>query len=212
MSGLVTGIIVQRRNPNRVNIQLNGEFAFGLHRLTAAWITIGQELSDDQIEDLQQKDQAEVIHQSALRLINYKQRTTVEMTNRLIKKGYEPVQVKVVVDQLMENKLLDDSQYAENWVADRQRFHPRSKRMMSYEMRNKGLDRKTIENALSKSEDDNQLAELAARKTIRKWSDLAEREFITHCAAFLGRKGFAAGVSFSTARTMWHELQQELEQ
>jgi regulatory protein len=212
MSGKVTGIIVQRRNPNRVNIQLDGEFAFGLQRLTAAWLSIGQELNDDQINDLQNKDQIEVIHLSAMRLLNYRQRTSVEMTNRLLKKGYEPVQVKVVVDRLLENHLLDDSQFAENWVADRQRLHPRSKRLMSLEMKNKGLDRLTIDAALTQVEDDTHLAELAARSSIRKWSGLAEQEFIKRCATFLGRKGFAGGISYSTARDMWKELQQDLEQ
>ncbi len=211
MSGKVTGIIVQRRNPNRVNIQLDGEFAFGLHRLTAAWLSIGQELNDDQIHALQNKDQVEVIHQSAIRLLNYRQRTSVEMTNRLLKKGYEPIQVKVVVDRLLENHLLDDSQFAENWVADRQRLHPRSKRLMSLEMKNKGLDRLTIDAALTQVEDDTHLAELAARSSFRKWSGLAKQEFIKRCAAFLGRKGFAGGISYSTARDMWNELQQDLE-
>ena len=56
------------------------------------------------------------------------------------------------------------------------------------------------------------LADAAARKAMHKWADLAESEFITHCAAFLGRKGFAAGISFSTARNLWKELQREMEQ
>lgn len=212
MSGRITGIIVHRRNPNLVNIYLDGEFMFGLHRLTAAWLTIGQELSDEQIENLNNKDLAEVIHQSALRLLNYRQRTTVEMAKKLILKEYEQDQVKAVVNRLQENHLLDDTQFAESWVNDRITLHPRSKRLMAYEMMNKGLDGQIVQLALAKAGEDSQLADAAARKVMRKWTDLAEKEFITHCAAFLGRKGFAAGISFSTARKLWKELQQEMEQ
>ena len=39
--------------------------------MTAAWLTIGQELTDEQIENLKSKDLGEVVHQSALRLLNY---------------------------------------------------------------------------------------------------------------------------------------------
>jgi regulatory protein len=212
MSGRITSIVVQHRNPNRVNIYLDGEFMLGLHRLTAAWLTIGQELTDEQIENLKTKDLAEVIHQSALRLLNYRQRTTVEMTKRLILKGYDREQVKAVVDRLQENHLLDDTQFAESWVSDRITLHPRSKRLMAYEMMNKGLDGQVVQIALAKAGDDTILADAAARKAMHKWADLAESEFITHCAAFLGRKGFAAGISFSTARNLWKELQREMEQ
>ncbi len=212
MSGRITSVVVQHRNPNRVNIYLDGEYMFGLHRLTAAWLTIGQDLTDEQIENLKTKDLAEVIHQSALRLLNYRQRTAVEMTKRLILKGYDREQVKAVVDRLQENHLLDDTQFAESWVNDRITLHPRSKRLMAYEMMNKGLDGQVVQIALAKAGDDTQLADAAARKAMHKWADLVELEFITHCAAFLGRKGFAAGISYSTARNLWKELQREMEQ
>jgi regulatory protein len=212
MSGRITSVVVQHRNPNRVNIHLDGEFMFGLHKLTAAWLTIGQELTDEQIENLKTKDLAEVIHQSALRLLNYRQRTAVEMMKRLILKGYDREQVKAVVDRLQENHLLDDTQFAESWVNDRITLHPRSKRLMAYEMMNKGLDGQVVQIALAKAGDDTQLADAAARKAMHKWENLAVLEFITHCAAFLGRKGFAAGICFSTARDLWKELQREMEQ
>ena len=102
MSAKVTGMVVQRRNPDRVNIHLDGEYAFGLYRITAAWLHIGQELTDEQIENLKSKDISEVVYQSALRLLSYRQRTSFEMTNRLIKKGYDPDQVKAVVTRLQK--------------------------------------------------------------------------------------------------------------
>jgi regulatory protein len=43
----ITAISVQKKNPNRVNIYLDGEFAFGVARITAAWLKNGDELSDE---------------------------------------------------------------------------------------------------------------------------------------------------------------------
>jgi regulatory protein len=55
----ITAIEVQRRTPNRVNIHLDGEFAFGLARIVAAWLKVGEELSEEKIEQLQAEDARE---------------------------------------------------------------------------------------------------------------------------------------------------------
>ncbi|MBA4420495.1 MAG: hypothetical protein C0391_05060 [Anaerolinea sp.] len=211
MAGKVTGLIVQRRNPNRVNVYLDGEFAFGLQRITAAWLSVGQEMSAEIIVQLKNKDESEVVYQSALRLLSYRQRTAAEITRRLQQKGYDPEKVQQVVARLHETHLLDDRKFAVDWVDDRKAFHPRSKRLMAHEMLNKGLDRQVVEQALLSVGDDTPLAEDAARKVMDRWNGLAEKEFVTRCAAYLGRKGFSAGVCYSIARKMWNELHLEVE-
>ena len=42
----ITAIEVQKHNPQRVNIYLNGDFAFGLTRIVAGWLQTGQTISD----------------------------------------------------------------------------------------------------------------------------------------------------------------------
>ena len=46
MKRTITEISAQKRNRRRVNICLNGSYAFSLDRLTAAWLQVGRELSD----------------------------------------------------------------------------------------------------------------------------------------------------------------------
>ena len=48
----ITAIKLQRRNHQRVNIYLNGQFAFGLARIVAAWLQVGQNISHEKIEQL----------------------------------------------------------------------------------------------------------------------------------------------------------------
>ena len=48
----ITGLKLQKRNNDRVNVYLDGEFAFGLSRIVAAWLRTGQELSDEKIAEL----------------------------------------------------------------------------------------------------------------------------------------------------------------
>ena len=60
MEKTVTAFKIQKRNPQRVNVYLDNEFAFGLYRVTAAWLEIGQVLTEERMRELQVADESEV--------------------------------------------------------------------------------------------------------------------------------------------------------
>ena len=64
---MITGISPQKRNKERVNVFLDGEFAFGLSFVTAAGLSTGQMLAEDEIETLLAGDAVEKAKQSAYR-------------------------------------------------------------------------------------------------------------------------------------------------
>ena len=47
---IITALEVQKRDKERVNVYLDGEFAFGLPVIEAARLHTGQELSEDEIK------------------------------------------------------------------------------------------------------------------------------------------------------------------
>jgi regulatory protein len=59
MSGTITALKAQERSKDRVSVYLDGEFAFGLALIHALWLKIGQQLSDDEIVELQEADTVE---------------------------------------------------------------------------------------------------------------------------------------------------------
>ena len=88
MDKVISAIKVQKRNPQRVSIDLDGEYAFGLSRLTAAWLKIGDVLSEERIAALQQEDALEIAYQRALRLINHRPRSEKEIRQKLAEKDF----------------------------------------------------------------------------------------------------------------------------
>ena len=52
MTRMITALEPQKRNPDRVNVYLDGEFAFGLARRVAEDLRIGATLSPAQVEEL----------------------------------------------------------------------------------------------------------------------------------------------------------------
>jgi regulatory protein len=206
---VVTGIVVQKRNPERVSIYLDGEFAFGLSSIVAAWLNNGQKLTEAKIQELREKDGFEVAYQSALRLLNYRERTKKEISQKLFEKGYTSTQVEQVLDRLVNSGLVEDARFAQMWVENRNEFHPRSQRLMQLEMRQKGIDDEVIIRALGNSEDDLELATRAAKKQLRKYSHLEWQDFRQKLGAFLLRRGFSYGTVAPVVSSMWESLKND---
>jgi regulatory protein len=124
MERVITAIKVQKRNPQRVNIDLDGEFAFGLSRLVAAWLKPGDQLSEEKINSLIEKDALEVAYQRALDLFSHRPRSEKEVRQRLTEKAFQPDQIDQVVEKLKQANLVRDESFARMWVESRNEFHP----------------------------------------------------------------------------------------
>ena len=168
----ITAITAQKRNPNRVNVFLDGEYRFSLARIVAAWLEPGKVLNQEQISELIDKDTEENVFQSALRFLDFRPRSEGEIRLKLKQKGFEPEKIDLVIDKLRSSNLLHDDRFAASWVESRNEFHPRSQRLMRYELRNKGINENQIDEALKSSANDQDLALKAAKKTARRYNGL----------------------------------------
>ncbi len=88
MTMKITAIEPQQRNPQRVNVYLDGAFAFGLTRITAAWLQVGQEISEEKIASLQAEDANEIAYQKALHFLSYRPRSSREIRKTCSGAGY----------------------------------------------------------------------------------------------------------------------------
>ena len=94
MAKTITALKVQKKNHQRLNVYLDGEFAFGLSRFVAAWLQVGQELTEAKITELLSDDELESAYQQSLKFIGYRIRTTYEVDQHLRKKGINPEEWK----------------------------------------------------------------------------------------------------------------------
>lgn len=202
----ITAITVQKKNPNRVNISLDDEFAFGLSRIVAAWLRLGQELSDEKIAALQNQDAREVAYTKALRFLGYRPRSVQEVRENLQKHELPETVIEEVLKRLQDTNLLNDQQFAQAWVENRSTFRPRSRRALAMELRQKGLDDEVVQSALDDNVDENALALEAARKYVRKVQKLEWPDFRQKLGGFLGRRGFSYGVVAPVLRQVWSEV------
>lgn len=205
MSRKISALKLQKRNHQRVNVYLDGEFAFGLSRIVAAWLEVGQELSEEKIAQLQAEDENEVAFQRAVRFIGYRMRTEAEVWDKLKDNNYPEEVIRAVVRRLQRDGLVDDERFAQIWVENRAEFHPRSHRALAYELRQKGIAEEVIIETLAEIIEDEELAYKAGLKQSRKLKNLEWPDFRRRLGGFLARRGFSYDVVAPVVDRIWAE-------
>jgi regulatory protein len=204
----ITAIEPQKRDPNRVNIHLDGSYAFGLTRITAAWLNVGQELSEDKIASLQRDDERERAYQQAMLFLSYRARSESEIRQNLNKHGFTQDASEQTLARLRENQLVNDKQFADAWVENRNTFRPRSRRVLQMELRQKGLSDEAAQSALE-GLDEETLAYEAGLKKARRLQSEAWSEFRKKLSEHLGRRGFPYSVIAAVVSRIWKETHAE---
>jgi regulatory protein len=101
---------------------------------------------DPNREDLNREEQA---HAYCLRLLTARARTRAELAGKLTQRGYtEPVSNRVL-DRLTKVGLVDDEDFAEQWVRSRHLYAGKGKRALASELRRKGVDNEVISSTLA---------------------------------------------------------------
>ena len=205
MAGTVTGLVVQKRNQKRVNVYLDGAYGFPLDlSVVMKWgLKNGQQFSDEVIARLTAADDVEKAYNRALNLLSYRPRSVAEVRRNLQGKKIVPETIETVVARLTQNGLLDDVAFARFWVENRTAFSPRSGRLMSYELRQKGVAGGDIEIALP-SEDRDSANEAATRRA-RSLASLDYEAFRKRLLPYLQRRGFGYETAAEAVEAAWRE-------
>lgn len=200
----ITGIETQKRRPDRVNIHLDGEYAFSLASILAAGLKLGTSLDSAQIAALQSRDADESAFQRALRLIGLRQRSEAELRTYLRKHKTPDDVLERTLIRLREHRHADDAAFARMWVENRSAFRPRGQRALAWELRRKGVPPEVAGAAIAEI-DESALAYQAGLKKARQLSASDWPEFRTKASAYLARRGFSAGLVASTVSQLWGE-------
>ncbi|GAB91970.1 regulatory protein RecX [Gordonia rhizosphera] len=86
---------------------------------------------------------------AALRLLGVRARSRQEMRDRLARKGFDAETIDDVLARLDKHDLVDDTEFAAEWVRSRGTNSARGRVALRQELRAKGIDGATIESALA---------------------------------------------------------------
>ncbi|MGA9534162.1 MAG: RecX family transcriptional regulator [Anaerolineales bacterium] len=204
----MTRLVLQKKNKQRVNVHLDGEFAFGLAKVLAAQLHVGDHLDAETIVELRQKDSVEEARKRALRLIARRPRSEKELRRYFDRREIPPSVQDEALDRLRRAGLVDDRAFAETWVENRMAFRPRGALALRHELRQKGVNRGAIESALENF-DEEHAALKAGRKAARRYQDLSWEAFRQRVGGYLGRRGFRYSMISSVVERVWGEITED---
>jgi regulatory protein len=206
--GKVTAIKVQKHHPNRVNVYVDNEYAFGLTRITAAWLQVGQQLTSGKIAKLRAEDEREIAYMKALRYLDYRPRSRAEVRRALEKHAVPAEVIEDVFKRLERSGLVNDERFAKDWVENRSEFRPRSRRALAYELHQKGLAESAIKKALEGFNEE-ALAYQAALKQSRHYQGYPMRDFRNKLGSYLARRGFSYEIIKNVVARVWDENEEQ---
>jgi len=189
----ITRLVQGKKNPSRVNLYLDDEFAFALSidEVAKNGLKKDLELTNTQIAKLKSNDAVSLVYAKIINFLSYRPRSVKEVKDRLTKyKIIGDSAQDVYLSQLKRNGYLDDTAFAKWYINSRNTHKHRSKRMLMYELSRKGVPKAVLDSLLTFMNDDvSTIASIITKKFgAPRQLDIPEKHKIQ---TFLVRQGFA---------------------
>ena len=193
---IITKIERQKRNPRRVNIFLDDEFAFGIHEyvLTRLGLRKGDTINQETIEAIKSSEEYNLAKEKALRFINYRLRSEKELRLKLQEKEFQPKTIDDVLEGLRKSGIVNDARFAKAYIHDAQLRKPMGKKLLQQKLRLKGVPSSIIQEVLNESmneEEEQSHAFKTAQKFMKSRKMLEPKQQQQRIAQFLARRGFS---------------------
>lgn len=202
--GTITKIESQKKGIERVNIYVDGEFAFSCSTeiVYSEGLKSGIALDSDKLGEIVSEDEYLRCKNSALNMLEKSYKSEKEVRDKLSGKGYEERTIERVMEFLKKYNFVDDTKYAEMYIKEKIKTDGMSK--IKYSLMRKGICENIIKDKLEQVRPEAILAaaeELAEKKyslLIKNESDT--RKIYKKLGEYLMRKGYSWNESKTVLR------------
>ena len=155
-----------------------------------------------QADSASREEQARAL---CLRLLTARARTRAELAGQLTKRGYPDDVSALVLDRLTAVGLVDDEDFAEQWVRSRRVNAGKGRRALASELRTKGIDDDVIAAALEDIDSDaerSRAEQLVADKLRRErlTDDTDDVKVTRRLVGMLARRGYGQSMAFDVVK------------
>jgi len=191
----ITQIVVQQKRRNRCSIFLDDAFAFGLNEdvVFQYGLKKGDELTDNQIEEILVSEEKKAVKERALNLLSFRDRSEKELRTKLKQAGFQESNIDSAIDELKRLRFIDDRKFAINFAHSKMTTKPMGAFLLRRELTLKGIDEEIITQvieAIFGETDQLALALRIARQKIHQIKELDEPKKKRRVSDLLLRRGF----------------------
>lgn len=134
-----------------------------------------------------------------LRLLTARSRTRAQLAGQLAKRGYPDDVADAVLDRLAGVGLINDSEFAEQWVQSRRVRTGKANRVLAAELKTRGVDADVIAEALDgvDAADERARAERLIAQKLRRESlgDTDDNKLMRRLVGMLARRGYSQSMA-----------------
>lgn len=158
------------KNPNRVNVFMDGKYEFSLDvvQVVDFKIKVGVEISPEQLLEFKKASEFGKLYQRVLEKALTRPHSEREMRDYLCKKIYEKKLDKEYIDRiigrLIEKKYLSDFEFAKWYVENRFVKKGISQKRLKMELMKKGVSAEIIDEVLGARDDREEILKIIAKK------------------------------------------------
>lgn len=203
---VITKIEKQKNKLDRVNIYLDEEFYCAMQNFVCVkhGLFVGKKVSKEHLTNLMFESDKERAMNKVAKYLGYGIKTKKQITDYLIKQGYDNQLQNYVIEKLTEYNYINDLSYAKTYIQSYKRKYGRRK--IEYELYKKGLSKEDIEVSMQDFESDEDDLLALAKKHFKNKEQTAEN--FQKTSAYLASKGFG----WSEISKAVNSLKQELKE
>ena len=129
-------------------------------------------------------------------------RSRAELAAKLAAKHVPADVAEQLLDRFEEVGLVDDAAFAREWTQSRQASRGLARRALGMELRRKGIDPETVEEALDQvsGDTDRATAQALVRRKLRSLREVDDAVKVRRLVGMLARKGYPAGTAYEVVR------------
>lgn len=154
----------------------------------AQHLSVGQELSEAQCSELKALQQKRNCYSQAMVYLARREHTALELTQKLVQKGYEIPIIRPTLEQLAEENLLSEYRYALLAIEQRQKKSPEGRILMAQRLAAKGVNREDAQRALDELYQEESIVEYVQKAYLQAVKKVGEDKVRYH----LQKKGFSS--------------------
>jgi len=207
----ITKILRRKTRSRTYQIYIDGARAFELSDdvLAEFGLRVGNEITEKAVEQIVTSEARSRAQHIAINYLSYRPRSSREVVQHLIRKGFSEDLAQRVAERLQKLQLLDDAKFASIFVRDRLSRKPVGRALLRRSLHEKGIAPNIVEQVLRdhiSEEDQQKAAEQLASKRLRlakaSFEKLAPERKRKRLMEYLLRRGFSNEIAHRTVRTI----------
>ena len=199
---MITITSIEKSGKRTMQVFLNGEPAFPVYTsaLRGLGISRGMQLEGEEAASLLRSVE-KMAQTAAMNMLLRRSLSEHELRQKLLRRGYAAEFTEKAIDYVRSFHYIDDSRYAESFIAFRAGKESRSR--IRIKLRQKGIDDQIIEQELERADfDDSEGIRRDLDRLLRKYGQVPDRDSRDYqkiCQSLL-RRGYS-----------WHDVRQALD-